>query len=85
LPVVAGDSGGVRSAVRDGVTGVVVPPGSVEQISSYILGFLLDPARAAAFGAAGRLAVDTHFNWDRVAADTRDFTSSVVHSKKAKS
>jgi phosphatidyl-myo-inositol dimannoside synthase len=78
LPVVAGDSGGVRSAVRDGVTGIVVPPESVEQIAATIRGFLLDSERARNFGAAGRLAVETHFNWDRVAADTREFTLSVV-------
>jgi phosphatidylinositol alpha-1,6-mannosyltransferase len=85
LPVVAGDSGGVRSAVRDGVTGVVVPPESVEEISSAVRGFLTDSARAKSFGAAGRLAVETHFNWDRVAADTRDFTLSVISARKARS
>ena len=85
LPVVAGDSGGVRSAVRDGVTGVVVPPESVGEVSSAIRGFLCDPIRAESFGSAGRLAVETHFNWDRVARDTRDFTLSVLSAKKAAS
>jgi phosphatidylinositol alpha-1,6-mannosyltransferase len=85
LPVVAGDSGGVRSAVRDGVTGVVVPPESVGEVSSAIRGFLRDPIRAELFGSAGRLAVETHFNWDRVARDTRDFTLSVLSAKKAAS
>jgi Glycosyltransferase len=85
VPVVAGDSGGVRSAVRDGVTGLVVPPEGVEQISSAIRGFLFDSQRARNFGDAGRAAVETHFNWDRVAADTRDFTLSAVSAKEAKS
>jgi phosphatidylinositol alpha-1,6-mannosyltransferase len=85
LPVVAGDSGGVRSAVRDGVTGVVVPPESVDDISSAIQSFLRDPARAESFGSAGRLAVEKHFNWDRVAADTREFTLSVVSGTKTAS
>ena len=85
LPVVAGDSGGVRSAVRDGLTGIVVPPEDVRKISSAIRDLLRDPARAESFGSAGRLAVETHFNWDRVAADTREFTLSVVSRKTARS
>ncbi len=78
LPVVAGDSGGVRSAVRDGVTGIVVEPVDVSAISGALAQFLRDPARSAAFGAAGRRAVEEHFNWDRVARDTRAFTLSVI-------
>ncbi len=81
LPVVAGDSGGVRSAVRDGVTGVVVAPEDLPAISGAIAGFLRDPARSAAFGAAGRHAVEEHFNWDRVARDTREFTESVIRER----
>ena len=83
LPVVAGDSGGVRSAVRDGVTGVVVPPEDAKAIASAVGEFLRDPLRRAVFGSAGRSAVETHYNWDRVARDTRDFTLSVLkHAKK---
>jgi phosphatidyl-myo-inositol dimannoside synthase len=85
LPVVAGDSGGVRSAVRDGVTGVVVQPQNVDEFASAIRGFLRDPQRAESFGAAGRLAVETHFNWDRVARDTREFTLSVLPAAKSAS
>lgn len=78
LPVVAGDSGGVRSAVRDGETGVVVPPLDIGAIAGAVGGFLHDPSRTASFAAAGRRAVESHYNWDRVASDTREFTLSVV-------
>ena len=54
LPVVAGDSGGVRSAVLDGMTGVVVPPQDVNAVATAIRQFLRDPIRDATFGAAGR-------------------------------
>ena len=84
LPVVAGDSGGVRSAVRDGVTGMVVPPESVDAISSAIAGFLRDPVRRSLFGTAGRNAVEEHFNWDRVASDTREFTLSALKHERHK-
>src|SRR5947209_7302375 len=36
IPSVAGDSGGVRSAVRDGETGIVVPPTDLEAIADTI-------------------------------------------------
>ena len=84
LPVVAGDSGGVRSAVRDGVTGVVVPPESVDAVAAAVARFLRDPVRSGVFGAAGRRAVEEHYNWDRVARDTRDFTTSVLKHSRAK-
>ncbi len=82
LPVVAGDSGGVRSAVRDGQTGLVVSPTNVTAIAEAIAMFLSDPATQEAFGAAGRRAVETHYNWDRVARETRDFTLGVVGYRK---
>ncbi len=82
IPVVAGDSGGVRSAVRDGETGVVVAPENIEAMASAVGAFLGDANRRAAFGAAGRRTVEQHYNWDRVAHDTREFTLSVLKDSK---
>jgi len=82
IPSVAGDSGGVRSAVRDGETGIVVPPTELEAISDAIRSLLLNPDRRKKMGRAGRHAVETHYNWDRVARDTREFTYEVVARRK---
>ncbi len=78
LPVVAGDSGGVRSAVRDGETGVVVKPLDVTAMSAAVARYLRDDDSRRSTGAAGRLAVETYYNWDRVAQDTRSFTLEVT-------
>lgn len=78
LPVVAGDSGGVRSAVRDGETGIVLPPTDVAAWSRTLAELLRDPARQEALGNAGRAAVESFYNWDRVARDTREFTLTAV-------
>jgi phosphatidylinositol alpha-1,6-mannosyltransferase len=78
VPSVAGDSGGVRSAVRDDETGIVVPPTDAEGIADAIRSLLLNPDRRARMGRAARHAVETHYNWDRVAKDTREFTDQVV-------
>jgi len=80
IPSVAGDSGGVRSAVRDGETGLVVPPTDVDAIADAIRSLLLNADRRKLMGVAARRAVETHYNWDRVARDTRDFTNRVVGS-----
>lgn len=78
IPSVAGDSGGVRSAVRDGETGIVVPPTDADAIADAIRSLLLNSDRRKQMGRAARHAVETHYNWDRVARDTREFTYQVV-------
>ena len=84
VPVVAGDSGGVRSAVRDGTTGVVVPPENADAIAEAVGSFLRDEDRRTRFGLAGRHAVETHYNWDRVAHETREFTLEVIQAVKGR-
>jgi len=78
IPSVAGDSGGVRSAVRDSETGIVVPPTDADAIADAIRALLVNPEKRRQMGRAARRAVETHYNWDRVARDTREFTNEVV-------
>jgi len=68
-PVVASLSGGIPDAVEDGVAGLLVPPEDPAAAAAAIAALLQDPARAAALGRAGRVAVETRLNWRRVAAD----------------
>jgi len=69
IPVVAGRSGGIPEAVRDGETGILVDAESAEAVAGALQGLLDDPALRARMGAAGRRAVERHYNWDRVTAD----------------
>ena len=78
LPSVAGDSGGIRSAVRDGETGFVVPPTDVDAVGAAIALLLRDETLRRRMGDAGRAAVERHYNWDRVARDTRQFAHDVT-------
>ncbi len=82
-PSIAGDSGGVRSAVRDGETGFVVPPTDVGAVAAALRRLVVDPALRRTMGAAGRRAVETHYNWDRVARETLDFTRTCVAASRA--
>jgi phosphatidylinositol alpha-1,6-mannosyltransferase len=78
VPSIAGDSGGVRSAVRDGISGVIVPPTDVRSVVDSMRDLLRNPDRRAAMGVSARALVETYYNWDRVARDTREFTEQVI-------
>ena len=82
-PAVAGDSGGVRSAVRDGVTGLVVPPEDVAAFSAALRTLLADDARRESMGRAARAAVESHYNWARVGRETRAFAEQVASPRLA--
>jgi phosphatidylinositol alpha-1,6-mannosyltransferase len=78
LPVLAGDSGGVRSAVRNGETGFVLPPQDVAAWTAAIGNLLRNESERRALGDAGRRAVESYYNWQRVVRDTREFTLRVT-------
>ncbi|HEX6939039.1 MAG TPA: glycosyltransferase family 4 protein [Longimicrobiales bacterium] len=69
LPVVAGDSGGVADAVRDGETAFLVPPRDPAATAAALARLLDDDALRLAMGRAGRLAAETYYHWDRAAAE----------------
>ena len=54
LPVVASRAGGIPEAVRDGVTGTLVPEGDWGALERGIARYLADPEAAHAAGAAGQ-------------------------------
>ena len=72
LPVVVSRVGAIPEVVRDGESGVLVPPGDVDALTAAIEGVLADPERAAALGRRGReRALSTftlHSRIDRVLA-----------------
>jgi len=69
LAVVGGRSGGVPNAVRDGETGILVDPDDSAAVAAEITELLANPERRKQLGAAGRKAVESYYNWDRVAQD----------------
>lgn len=56
-PVIAGNHGGSKEAVRDGVTGLLVDPESVEDTARAVLTLLRDEKTALSMGEKGREAV----------------------------
>jgi phosphatidylinositol alpha-1,6-mannosyltransferase len=65
IPVVAGRSGGVADAVRDGETGLLVDPDDPEEIAQAIKMLLTDTELAHQLGKCGRIWTETHMNWEQ--------------------
>lgn len=61
-PVVITGTPGMSDYVSDGQTGVLVPPGDPYAFATAVSDLLSDPARAAALGQAGRIAVAERLN-----------------------
>ncbi|HWD08928.1 MAG TPA: glycosyltransferase family 4 protein [Actinomycetota bacterium] len=71
LPVIAGAAGGVRDAVVEGETGVIVDGRNPAETAAAIIALLDDPARARAMGEAGRRRVLDDFSWEQAAGRFR--------------
>jgi len=61
-PVVASRLSGVPELVRDGETGLLVPPGDPGALADAIRELLADPVRAGRMGEAGRRRVRSEFD-----------------------
>lgn len=63
-PVIATGVGGIYSVIRDGETGLVVPPSNSEALANSILELLEEPLKARAMGEAARELVSQEFHVD---------------------
>jgi phosphatidyl-myo-inositol dimannoside synthase len=69
VPVIAGLSGGMPDAVRDGETGLLVDSERPEPAQSAVRRLLGDTQLAKTLGMGGRKAVESFYNWDRVTSE----------------
>src|SRR5437660_3453253 len=78
LPVIAGQSGGLAEAIKDGDTGFVVEPTDVDAVTVALQRLLADQLLARRVGQAARQAVESYYNWDRVVRDLREIGSQTA-------
>jgi glycosyltransferase involved in cell wall biosynthesis len=76
-PVIASDSPGLREAVRDGKTGLLVPHGRREELTATMDRFLSDEALRGEL-RAGALEFARTFSWDRAARETMDLVEETI-------
>jgi glycosyltransferase involved in cell wall biosynthesis len=82
VPVVATAIGGAGEIVRDGETGLIVPPRDSARLAAAILRLLGDPARAREMGRRGSLDVASRFTPDRLADETLAVYRAVVRERR---
>ncbi|GEK81252.1 glycogen synthase [Agrococcus baldri] len=94
-PVVGSGTGGIPEVIDDGVTGFVVPidqvqdgtgaPTDPERYEADLAGALArmvtDPDAARRMGEAGRERARTHFDWARIAEETRALYATVIDER----
>jgi len=66
-PVVGGNTGGMRDAIVDGETGLLVDPNNNDKILSAIFKILKNPSLANTMGRNGRLRIVQYLSWKKVA------------------
>ncbi len=71
-PIAASAVGGIPEAISDDEEGLLVEPGSAEQLARAVVRLLRDPALRARVGARARLRAETEFTWPKTARATLD-------------
>jgi len=66
-PVIGARTGGIPDAIRDGDTGLLVPPAAPEALAEAIRRVLTQPDLAASLGRQGREYAATEASWAHVA------------------
>lgn len=67
VPVIGARSGGIPDAIRDGETGLLVPPVAPTALADAATRILTSPDLAARLGEQGRRRVVNEASWDQVA------------------
>jgi phosphatidyl-myo-inositol dimannoside synthase len=81
-PVLTGDSGGTREAIRSGETGIVVDCTSASNIAAETNRLLSDCTHLASMGRRGRDWVCAKFDWEVCVAEARRvFDASALERK----
>ncbi len=78
VPVVASRSGGIPDIVRDGETGLLVPPGDAPALAAALVRLAGDPEFAAQLAADGRKHVTEHFGWEHIIGELIDVYETVA-------
>jgi glycosyltransferase involved in cell wall biosynthesis len=83
LPLITTDVPGCRDAIRDGVTGLLVPPRDAPSLAQAIIRLVDDASLRASMGAAARADAEARFSVASVAARTRAIYLQLLDGTKS--
>ena len=83
IPVIGSAVGGIKSTVRDGETGFLVPPKDPDAVADRLARVLGDRALAESMGDAGRRRANSRFTWRHVARAISEVYDSIVAERPA--
>jgi glycosyltransferase involved in cell wall biosynthesis len=82
LPVIASNVGGLREAVEDERTGIIVPPANSKQIASAIQRLAESDELRTQMGSAARARVVENYSMEKMAAQTLALYRECVRKRK---
>jgi glycosyltransferase involved in cell wall biosynthesis len=82
LPVVSSDVGGIREAVADGVTGMLVPPRDPAALRDRLRQLILDPALRGSLGSASRRVFLEQFTLNKMVDKTIQVYREVLSTNR---
>jgi len=78
-PVVAVNACGPAELIEDGVTGMLVPPGSPKKLAEAAVALAQDPKRAQSIGAAARRHIRERFSMPRLIEQVQTLYGEVLN------
>ncbi len=81
LPVVASRVGGLPEVVDDGITGTLVEPGNVEQLTAALIKYIESEELRKKHGENGRMKVERDYNWQENTEKMNMLYTSLKSSK----
>lgn len=79
LPVIATDIGGNPELIKNGITGILVPPNNPAALSEAIIDFADNPRKAIATGKSARSVVEETFSLDSMIQSYCKLYDSALH------
>ena len=80
-PVISSRVGSLAEVVKNGDTGLLVPPGNVKSLADAIIFLLKDHEKRKEMGKAALHLAKTTLSWEHVASMTEEVYRNVVNSK----
>lgn len=82
-PVIASRLPGVRSVVEDGATGLLVEPGSAQDLTAKLNMLLSNPQAMAEMGLRGRRRAEERYSWNNIGGLLERLYREALESKES--